>query len=79
MRGRLGIDFLAILLDFGCQVGKPNRAKRGPRGDLTGPGRPSQGQAKPRPSQDAAATSGQRPGSVQAASGQRLGGEEGFP
>ena len=55
MGSHLGIDFSAILVDLGSQVGKPNRAKREPKQDMRGQGRPSQGldkedqdQAKPR-------------------------------
>ena len=55
MGRHLGIDFSSILVDLGGQVGKPNRAKREPKQDMRGQGRPSQGldkedqdQAKPR-------------------------------
>ena len=42
MGGRVGIGFSSILVGLEGQVGRPNPARRGPKHDLTGQGRPRQ-------------------------------------
>ena len=48
MGRQLGIDFSSILVDFGTQVGKPNRTKRGPKQDKTREGRTRRDQGRQR-------------------------------
>ena len=49
--GRVGIDFSWILVGLGGQVGRPNRARRAPKRDLTGQGRPQEGERSRQASQ----------------------------
>ena len=59
MGGRIGIGFSSIWVGLEGQVGRPNRARRGPKHDLTGQGRPRQDQ-RPRQASQVQSSQGRR-------------------
>ena len=44
-------DLSSILVELGSQIGRPNRARRAPKRDLTGQGRPQEGERSRQASQ----------------------------
>ena len=74
MGWRVGIDFSSILVGLGGLVGRPNRARRAPKRDLTGQGRPQEGERSRQASQVRSKVARRSPGNL----GRRLAGGEGF-
>ena len=74
MGGRVGIGFSLMLVGLEGQVGRPNRARRGPKHVLTGQGRPPQDKTPRQASQVMSSLGGE----IKAREGQSHVGREGF-